>query len=114
MSPKIKARWPAFLIVPFLYVLFSVTSALAGPIGLVALLLGKPRTLGHVTRSMDALAAAELSIFFPHWDGRKTVSTECGKDNANPDIDCKFCRWLCKALELMEHDHCARLARTDE
>lgn len=50
---------------------------------------------------MDALLAAMLG-----WDGRSTVSKECGRS------DCRFCRWLCRALHwLLEREHCAREAQ---
>lgn len=84
-----------------LYVLFSVAAALAGAAGLVGLCLGRTRYVSRISRAMDALLAAVLG-----WDGRETVSKECARS------DCRFCRWLCAALNLLlERDHCTREAQ---
>jgi hypothetical protein len=81
-----------------LYVIFSIAAALAGVAGVIALCFGRTTYLSRICRAMDALLAALLG-----WDGRSTVSKECGAS------DCRFCRVLCRVLSaLLERDHCAR------
>lgn len=85
-----------------LYVLFALASALAGVIGVLALPL-RPKYTANVMHSMDMTLAALLG-----WDGRSTVSKECGKS------DCRFCRVLCWVLHrILEKDHCAKEAADD-
>lgn len=82
-----------------LYVIFSIVSMLAGLIGILALPF-KPQYTANVMHSMDMTLAALLG-----WDGRSTVSKECGKS------DCRFCRALCWLLHrILEKDHCAKEA----
>jgi hypothetical protein len=91
--------------VPFLYAIFSVVACLAGVVGIVGSIVTlSTAPLSKVSRAMDALAAAQLSIFFPSWTGRNTVSHECG------NTDCRFCKFLCAVLDLMEKDHCKKAA----
>jgi hypothetical protein len=82
-----------------LYFIFSVASALAGVIGLLALPFC-PKYTANVMHSMDMLLAALFG-----WDGRSTVSKECGKS------DCAFCRVLCWVLHyILERKHCEKEA----
>lgn len=82
-----------------LYFIFSFASALAGLIGLAALPFRLQYT-ANVMHSMDMLLAALFG-----WNGRSTVSKECGKS------DCRFCRVLCRILNvILERDHCKKEA----
>lgn len=92
------------IILPLVYVIFTVTSMLAGLVGLLSLLTGSTKAISRITHAMDVLAAAQLSIFFPSWDGRSTVSNECGR------TDCSFCKYLCSILNLAQEDHCKKAA----
>lgn len=88
----------AYLTVPTLYVIFAFAAMLAGVWGLLSV----PMTmsfdrLSRITVAMDRLAAAMLG-----WDGRSTISKECGGD------DCRFCRVLCRVLNyVLQKDHCS-------
>ena len=82
-----------------LYGLFSVVAMFAGLVGLLALPF-KPQYTANVSHSMDMLLAALMG-----WDGRSTVSKECGKST------CRLCRFLCAVLDrILEKDHCAKEA----
>ena len=82
-----------------LYFIFSFASALAGLIGLAGLLF-RPQYTANVMHSMDMLLAALFG-----WNGRSTVSKECGKSN------CRFCRALCAVLDvILERGHCKKEA----
>lgn len=84
-----------------LYAIFAVAAALAGAIGLVALIAGRVRYTANVMHSMDMLLAALLG-----WNGRSTVSKECGKSS------CRFCRVVCAVLNvILERDHCRKEAQ---
>ncbi len=88
------------LVVGVLYAIFSLVVTVAGPAGLVGLALGQTQYASNISRAMDALLAAMLG-----WDGRSTVSKECGRSS------CRFCRWLCALLHLvLERNHCAKAA----
>ena len=83
-----------------LYAVFSVVAMFAGLVGLLALPF-KPQYTANVSHSMDMLLAALMG-----WDGRSTVSKECGRS------PCKLCRFLCAVLDrILEKDHCAKEAR---
>lgn len=89
--------------VAVLYAVFSLAAMLAGGVGLVGLACGRTTYASNICRAMDALLAAML-----RWDGRSTVSKECGRSG------CRFCRWLCAALNFMlERGHCAKEAARD-
>ena len=84
-----------------LYVIFTIASLLAGVIGLVALCFGRTRYTTNVSHAMDMTLAALLG-----WNGRSTVSKECGKS------DCRFCRVLCAILHrILEKNHCEKEGR---
>ena len=86
-----------------LYFIFALTSVLAGVWGLVVLPF-KPRMTGNIMHSMDMLAAAMLG-----WDGRSTISKECGKELL-AGIPCKFCKRVCRILSKFDPMHCEREA----
>ena len=94
-----------------LYFIFSFFSALAGLIGLAALPFSTKYT-ANVMHSMDMLLAALFG-----WNGRSTVSKECGRELAAPQ-PCRFCRVLCAVLSykvfgrwyVLEADHCKKEA----
>jgi hypothetical protein len=87
-----------------LYVLFSFTAMFAGLQGLLVLVF-RPRMTAAIMHSMDMLLAAQLG-----WDGRSTVSKECGVELAggNPT---RFCSSLCKVLSKLDPQHCEKEAR---
>ena len=109
MSVKVKAKAGAIVLVPLIYAIFCLSSAIAGVVGLASFLTGSTKALSRITHAMDVLAAAQLSVFFPAWSGRTTVGAECGSD-----IECKFCSWLCGILNWMEDRHCERAADIGE
>lgn len=86
--------------------MFSIAAAFAGVIGLVGLAVDVARGRGarhtaNIMHSMDMLLAAILG-----WDGRSTVSKECGRSA------CRFCRLVCAVLHrVLERDHCAKEAQ---
>lgn len=89
-----------------LFVVFWVASTLSGLAALVALLLGRTRQAGDIVHSMDMTLAAVLG-----WDGRSTVSRECGKEVAEGK-PCAFCRRVCAFLDRwLETGHCEKEAR---
>jgi hypothetical protein len=85
-----------------LYAIFSLASALAGVVGIVVGLVKRDaQYTANVMHTMDMLLAALLG-----WDGRSTVSKECGRSS------CRFCRVICAVLNvILERDHCAKEAR---
>lgn len=89
-----------YVTVIVLYVVFSIASALAGVWGVLTLLTGDTSRISRICHAMDRVLAAMLG-----WDGRSTVSKECGTD------DCKFCAVLCRILHrLLEPYHCEKEA----
>lgn len=89
-----------YVTVIVLYVIFSVASALAGVWGVLSLVTGDTSRISRITHAMDRLLAAMLG-----WDGKSTVSRECGTD------DCRFCTVLCRILDkLLEKHHCEKEA----
>jgi uncharacterized protein (DUF697 family) len=93
----------ALLIVPFLYAIFSVASALAGVVGLVGLCFGRTRYISHICRAMDCTLAAMFG-----YDGRSTVSKECGR-KLIAGKPCTFCDVLCELLHrALEKAHCEK------
>jgi len=90
-----------YLTVAVLYLIFSAAAGLAGLAGLVGLCLGKTEYISNVSRAMDSLLAALLG-----WDGRSTVSKECGRSN------CRFCLILCAVLDVvLKKGHCKEEAQ---
>lgn len=90
-----------------LYLVFALTSAFAGVVGILGGLLKRDaQYTANVMHSMDMLLAALLG-----WDGRSTVSKECGRAMA-AGTPCRFCRVLCAVLNrILERDHCANEAQ---
>lgn len=92
-------KYPTAII---LYVVFSIASAAAGLLGLlVGAIKRDPKYTANVMHSMDMTLAAIFG-----WDGRKTVSKECGLEllSGNPST---FCKCTCKVLDhTLAHDHC--------
>lgn len=99
-------RPAAYIIVPIIYIIFTLTSIVAGFVGLLSLLTGSGSHISRIMHAMNVLAAAQLGIIFPSWSGRDTVSKECGRR----ETKCKFCKWLCKVLAWADKDHCAKEA----
>jgi hypothetical protein len=86
-----------------LYVLFSFTAMFAGLQGLLVMLF-RPRMTSNIMHSMDMLLAAQLG-----WNGRSTVSKECGLELQGQPT--KFCSILCAVLSKVDKDHCEKEAR---
>lgn len=87
-----------------LYVIFSIAAALAGVIGLLVLPF-RPQYTANVMHTMDMLLAALFG-----WDGRSTVSKECGRELLGGE-PCRFCRWVCALTHrLLEKGHCEKEA----
>jgi hypothetical protein len=93
----------AYITAVFLYILFSITSMFAGVVGFAGLLIGRTRYIANVMHSMDMLLAAMLG-----WDGRSTVSKECGREIVWQIVKpCRFCRVICRLLDFfIKVDHC--------
>jgi hypothetical protein len=89
-----------------IWVLF-VLAAIGGFVaGLAALIAGKTRYASNVAHAQDCAAAAFLG-----WDGQSTISKECGRELAYAAKPCRFCRWLCKVLDVvLEKGHCEKEA----
>lgn len=88
-----------YLTVVILAFLFWGASILSGLWLLLSLLTGQLKKASYIFQAQDRLLAAELG-----WDGRSTVSKECGKSG-----DCRFCKAICKILDkILEKDHCKR------
>lgn len=91
-----------FFTLPALYIVFSVASILAGTWGFVLICFGQARQAGYIMQAMDRLLAAMLG-----WDGRATVSKECGRCEK-----CWLCPWICRVLHYtLEKDHCQKEAK---
>lgn len=93
-------RWSpvAPLTVVCLYVFFSLTSAFMGLWGVVYTIFTFDTTrISHIGEAMDRLLAAGAG-----YDGRSTISKECGQADA-----CRLCRVLCWVLNyLLAKNHC--------
>lgn len=62
--------------------------------------------VSNIVQSLDRLCAAGLPF---GWNGRKTISWECGGD------DCTFCKAVCAWMNAMlEADHCRKERESDE
>lgn len=83
------------------YVAFSLASVVAVLMVPLALVFERFTYAGRVFHSMDCLMAAVLG-----WDGRHTVSAECGADRTG------LCKTLCAFLDLLDPGHCAKNAKT--
>ena len=81
-----------------LWLPFSLAAIIAIPVSLVAVFLEWDYAK-NILRAKDKLAAALLG-----WDGRRTLSAECGAS------DCRFCRAICWTLNWIDHGHCAGAA----
>lgn len=75
---------------------FAITSVLAGLAGLVlSPLYGVNEYAKNLLRAADKHAAAFLGF-----DGRSTISAECGAST------CRACALLCRALDWIQKGHC--------
>lgn len=105
----------ALVTAPVLYTVFSIAACFAGLAGLVVTIVTfNGHYISNVSRSMDALVAAMLT-----WDGRSTVSSECGTQ-IKEQRACRFCRVLCAILSykifgrwaILEFEHCEKYAKS--
>lgn len=92
-----------YILAVVLYFLFSFTAMLAGLQGLLVAPF-RPKMTAAIMHSMDMLLAAQLG-----WDGRKTVSKECGLQLLAGKA-CRFCAKLCRILAKADPEHCEREA----
>lgn len=100
-------RVPILLTVLTAVVLFFIfwVMGLLAPLAALVILPFYSSYSANIVHSMDMLAAALLG-----WDGRSTISKECGRD-LNKDDPCRFCRVVCTVLNvLLESDHCKKEA----
>lgn len=98
-----KAITRAALAVLLFGVPFAFTSAIAGALGLLlSPLYGSSTYAKNLLRASDKQAATLLGF-----DGRATISAECGAR------DCRFCRWLCRLLDVFQKGHCAGAAERE-
>ena len=91
-----------------LFAVFVLAATFAPYLAIVGLALGQVRYAGNIAHSLDMLLAAMLG-----WNGRATVSEECGKQiiAGNP---CRFCRLVCSLLDkFLETDHCRKEGGAD-
>ena len=89
-----------------LYILFSFTAMLAGLQGLLVAVF-RPKMAANIMHSMDMLLAAQLG-----WDGRSTVSKECGKQLLAGQ-PCRFCARICAILNKFDPQHCEKEGAKD-
>lgn len=90
----------AFIIV---YFLFSVSSILT-PLWIWVWLLFNPSQAGKILHAMDCQAAANIG-----YNGRATISKECGRQHDKTT----FCRRLCRWLDWADNGHCEREGKDD-
>ena len=88
-----------------LWLPFSVAAVAAIPLCLAATWLEQWAYAKAVIAAMDRLAAAVLG-----WGGDYTVSAECGSRHK----DCRFCRLVCRLLDLVQPGHCAGAAAHEQ
>lgn len=88
-----------------LFVIFSLAAALSWLFAIGGLLLGRTRYAANIMHSQDMLLAAVLG-----WDGRSTVSKECGRQIL-AGTPCRFCRFVCGLTHrFLEKLHCEKEA----
>ena len=94
-----------------LFFVFAAASIAAPFVALFAILTGQFRYAGNITHSEDmTLAALIAPLIGRDWNGRSTVSKECGRDLDEPR-PCRFCRVLCAVLDkILEPGHCRKEA----
>lgn len=110
-----KAKLKIFCIRLFvLWLPFSVGCLIAIPVSLIAVVSGSGYAKNMLI-AMDRLAAAVMC-----WDGKNTVSAECGlvlhtaKSVAEwMTVHCVFCWLLCNFIHRMDGGHCNRNAIED-
>lgn len=88
-----------------LWIPFSIASIVAVLVAPVAVMLDRWAYAKDLGRGMDRLMAAVLG-----WGGDYTVSAECGSRRAG----CRFCRLVCRLLDLVQPGHCAGAAKHEE
>lgn len=87
-----------------LFVIFSLAAIFSPAFALVGAFFSL-RYAAHIMHSMDMILAAILG-----WDGRSTVSKECGRELAS-GAPCRFCRIVCRVLDrILEAGHCQKEA----
>jgi len=80
-----------YITVVVLCIIFSLAAMISGVWGLFF-------NTAHIFKAQDRLLAAMLG-----WDGKETVSRECGKS------ECRFCKIICKLLhKFLEPNHCEK------
>lgn len=95
-----------YLTAVVLFFIFAAASIAAPAFALIALALFQTRYAGNLVHAMDMTAAAILG-----WNGRSTVSKECGRQLTSGQRPCRFCRIVCKLLDrFLERGHCQKEA----
>lgn len=84
-----------------LWLPFSLAAIVAIPVSLVAVFI-EWEYAKNILRAKDKLAAALLG-----WGGQYTISAECGAS------ECRFCKLLCRFLDMIQPGHCAGAARNE-
>lgn len=86
-----------------LWLPFSAAAIVAILVSLVAVFV-EWEYAKNILRAQDKTMAALLG-----WTGRYTVSAECGAGKE----PCRFCRWVCALLDLIQPGHCAGAAKRE-
>lgn len=92
---KIKKSMKKFLLVIFLWFIFTIGCLLAPIFAILLLVLPKNRYIKHFVLAADRMCAAMLGF-----SGRVTLSTEC----------LHKLRWLHDALNFIDTNHCEETA----
>ena len=98
------AKVKLVVLVALLWPVFSLAALCAIPLFPLSLLCLQFDYAGYLMQSKDRLLAALLG-----WNGRKTVSRECGEQLLSKvERPCTFCSLVCKALDWFDPGHCKR------
>lgn len=88
------------MLVLLCYSAFSLACLMAIIMAPVGVATKKQGYASNIVHAMDCLMAAVLG-----WDGKNTVSAECGADRHG------LCKTICALLDIFDTGHCARLAK---
>lgn len=83
-------------------------AAIVSPLVLALyLVLGFWPQAGRIFQAQDRILAAMFG-----WTGKRTVSAECGLQLGGPAKPCRFCRIVCRVLDVFQPGHCINESRT--
>lgn len=91
--------WKKALAAALILAVFGIANSFATLMVLGALLMGKTKYASRVVHAMDCLAAAQVG-----YDGRSTISKECGRQHDKTS----FCRRICRWIDWADEGHCDR------